>query len=161
MPRGTVTLLSGCGEDGGSSFANAIDLHRAARLPGRSTHGNRLHARFCPIHSGHILDPGGLSKAAARPVRSGWRYRVNVALRTLAGTVGAYGVAALTAAALARTLPMARVEAVTIATLIAYLVAPAVTIWAFLARGPWRALAGVGIAALLLGGVGWIAGQPA
>lgn len=102
-----------------------------------------------------------MSKAAARPLRSGWRYRANVGLRTLAGTVGAYGVAALAAAALARTLPMARVEAVTIATLIAYLVAPAVTIWAFLAGGPWRALAGVALAALLLGGIGWMAGQPA
>lgn len=102
-----------------------------------------------------------MNKAAARPLRSGWRYRANVALRTLAGTVGAYGVAALAAAALARTLPMARVEAVTIATLIAYLVAPAVTIWAFLARGPLRALTGVGLAALLLGGIGWIAGPPA
>lgn len=102
-----------------------------------------------------------MTKAAARPLRSGWRYRANVALRTLAGTVGAYAVAALAAAALARTLPMARVEAVTIATMIAYLVAPAVTISAFLARGPWRALAGVALAALLLGGVGWMAGQPA
>lgn len=94
-------------------------------------------------------------------MRSGWRYRANVALRTVAGTVGAYAVAALAAAALARTLPMARVEAVSIGTMIAYLVAPGVTIWAFLARGPWRALAGVIIAALLLGGIAWMAGQPA
>jgi len=92
---------------------------------------------------------------------SRWRYRANVALRTIAGTVGAYGVAALAAAAMARILPMARVEAVVIATLIAYLVAPGVTIWAFLARGPWRAVAGVAIAALLLGAMAWIAGQPA
>jgi hypothetical protein len=92
---------------------------------------------------------------------SRWRYRANVALRTIAGTVGAYGVAALGAAALARTLPMARVEAVTFATMIAYLIAPGVTIWAFLARGPWRAVAGVVLAALALGGITWIAGQPA
>ncbi|BBF71673.1 MAG: ketohydroxyglutarate aldolase [Sphingobium sp.] len=102
-----------------------------------------------------------MSKVSARPLRSGWRYRANVALRTIVGTVGAYGVAALAAAALARTLPMARVEAVTIATLMAYMVAPAVTIWAFLARGPWRAIAGVALAAAALGGIAWIAGQPA
>jgi hypothetical protein len=105
-----------------------------------------------------------LSKAvptSPRNARHGWPYRANVALRTIAGTAGAYGVAALAAAALARTLPMARVEAVTIATMIAYLVAPAVTIWAFLARGPWRAVAGVLLAALLLGGIAWMAGQPA
>jgi len=93
--------------------------------------------------------------------RHGWRYRANVALRTLAGTAGAYGVAALAAAALARILPMARVEAVTTATMIAYLVAPAVTIWAFLARGPWRSVGGVLLAAVLLGGIAWMAGQPA
>lgn len=102
-----------------------------------------------------------MTKATARPLRSGWRYRANVGLRTLAGTVGAYIVAALAAAALSRILPMARVEAVTIATMIAFLVAPAVTVWAFLARGPWRSLAGVVIAAALLGGIGWMAGQPA
>lgn len=104
-----------------------------------------------------------LTKAATiarREGRVGWSYRANVALRTLAGTMGAYAVAALAGAALARTLPMARVEAVTSATMIAYLVAPGVTIWAFLARGPWRALAGVAIAAAILGGIAWIAGQP-
>jgi hypothetical protein len=92
--------------------------------------------------------------------RNSWAYRANVALRTLAGTVGAYGVAALGAAALARTLPLERVEAVTIATMVAYLIAPGVAIWAFLARGPWRALAGVILAAMILGGVAWLAGQP-
>ncbi|MEC3909316.1 hypothetical protein U5A82_02145 [Sphingobium sp. CR2-8] len=96
-----------------------------------------------------------------RGARTGWRYRANVGLRALAGTVGAYGVASLAAAALARSLPVARVEAVTIATMIAYLVAPGVTIWAFLARGPWRAVAGVVIAACALGGLAWMAGQPA
>ncbi|NWK97656.1 ketohydroxyglutarate aldolase [Sphingobium lactosutens] len=93
--------------------------------------------------------------------QAGWRYRANVALRVLAGTVGAYLVAALMAAMLARTLPMSRVEAVTNATMIAYLVAPATTIWAFLARGPWRALAGVALAAGVLALIIWLAGPPA
>jgi hypothetical protein len=52
----------------------------------------------------------------AQSGRSGWRYRGNVAARALTGSVGAYAVAALLATALARTLPMARVEAVTVAT---------------------------------------------
>ena len=85
---------------------------------------------------------------------------MNVAVRTATGTLGAYGVAAMAATALARTLPMTRAEAVTTATMIAFLIAPGVAIWAFLAQGPWRALAGVIVAALLLGGVAWIAGQP-
>ncbi|MDV5824816.1 ketohydroxyglutarate aldolase [Sphingobium naphthae] len=93
--------------------------------------------------------------------QEGWRYRGNVALRVLAGSVGAYLVMALTAALLARTLPMSRVEAVTTATMIAYLAAPAVTIWAFLARGPWRALAGVALVGGLLALGAWAAGQPA
>lgn len=94
-----------------------------------------------------------MSRGAASRSRNGWRYRGNVALRTLAGTVGAYGVAALAAMALARTLPMGRLEAVTTATMLAYLIGPAVTVWAFLARGPWRAAAGVAIMAALLGAI--------
>ena len=46
--------------------------------------------------------------AGAKRRQAGWRYRGNVALRTLAGTAGAYLVAALAAAMLARTLPMSR-----------------------------------------------------
>ena len=97
----------------------------------------------------------------AQSGRRGWRYRGNVAARALTGSVGAYAVAALLATALARTLPMARVEAVTVSTLAAFLVAPVVTVWAFLARGPWRAVAGVVAAALLLAAIVWAAGPTA
>ncbi len=99
--------------------------------------------------------------SGARPERQGWRYRANVAARAVAGSAGAYGVAALFAAALARTLPMSRLEAVSLATLLAFLVAPAGAVWAFLAPGPWRAWAGMLGAALLFGGVAWLAGPPA
>ncbi|MBH1997529.1 MAG: ketohydroxyglutarate aldolase [Sphingomonadaceae bacterium] len=92
---------------------------------------------------------------------SGWRYRANVAIRTLTATVGGYVVAALTAAMLARTLPLSRVEAVTTGTMLAYLVVPGVAVWAFLARGPWRALASVIMIAALLGLTVWMAGPPA
>ncbi|AQR75480.1 ketohydroxyglutarate aldolase [Sphingomonas sp. LM7] len=98
---------------------------------------------------------------SARAQRQGWRYGANVAARVVLGTAGAYVVAALFAAALARTLPMPRVEAVTLATLLAFLIAPGVTIWAFLAAGPWRAAAGIVAVALLLTGIAWLAGQPA
>ncbi|TGX50461.1 ketohydroxyglutarate aldolase [Sphingomonas gei] len=97
----------------------------------------------------------------ARSGREGWRYRGNVAARAVIGTVGAYAVAALLATALARTLAMPRVEAVTVATLLGFVVAPAVTIWAFLARGPWRAAAGVLAVALPLAAIVWAAGSPA
>lgn len=99
-------------------------------------------------------------RARATQRRAGWPYRANVALRILAGTLGAYLVAALAAAMLARILPMGRPEATVTGTMIAYLIAPGVTIWAFLARGPWRALGGVALAAILLGGIAWLAGAP-
>jgi len=99
--------------------------------------------------------------AGAQSRARGWGYRGNVALRIVTGVVGTYAVAALVAAALARTLPMARVEAVAVSTLLAFLVAPAVPVWAFLARGPWRALAGVVAVSLLLAGIAWLAGRPA
>jgi len=98
--------------------------------------------------------------SGAQSGRRGWRYRSNVAARVVTGSLGAYAVAALLAIALARTLPMARVEAVTVATLLAFLAAPAVTIWAFLARGPWRAVAGVVVVALPLAAIAWMAGSP-
>jgi len=79
----------------------------------------------------------------------------------VAGTVGAYAVAALFAAALARVLPMPRAEAIVPATLLAFLVGPAMTLWAFLARGPWRAWAGVLLPGLLFAAIAWAAGPPA
>lgn len=98
---------------------------------------------------------------SARRTHGGWQYRANVTARTIAGTLGAYGVAALTAAMLARTLPMSRVEAVTSATMIAYLVGPAVTVWAFLARGPVRALGAVIALMAILALIAHLAGRPA
>jgi hypothetical protein len=89
------------------------------------------------------------------------RYRANVAARIVAGTIGAYAVAALFAMALARILPMERVQAIMPATLLALLVGPAVTIWAFLARSPWRAWAGVTLLGALFAATAWLAGQPA
>lgn len=93
--------------------------------------------------------------------RRGWRYRTNVAARAVAGSVGAYAVAALFAAALARTLPISRVEAIIPATLLAFLVAPAVTLWAFLARGPLRAWAGIVAVGAAFAAIAWLAGPPA
>ncbi|WBY07157.1 ketohydroxyglutarate aldolase [Sphingomonas sp. 7/4-4] len=105
----------------------------------------------------------GAAQAAPRrgPDRRSWRYRGNVAARTLAGTIGAYAIAALFGAALARTLPLERLDATVVATLLAFLVAPAVTVWAYLARGPGRAVVGVIGLAALLAAIVWYAGPPA
>lgn len=93
--------------------------------------------------------------------RHGLGYRANVAVRAVAGSVGAYLVAACFAAAAARTLPMNRLDATVPATMLAFLVAPVATLWAFLAPGPWRALGGILGAAALLAGIAWAAGAPA
>lgn len=99
---------------------------------------------------------------AARAVdRRGWRYRGNVAVRVLAATVGSYGVAACLAMAVARLGAGGRIDAVIAGTLCAYLAVPAVAIWAFLARGPWRAWGGVVVLAVLFGGLAWMIGPPA
>lgn len=105
----------------------------------------------------------GAARAAPRTAqdRRSWGYRANVAARALAGTLGAYAVAALFGAAAARTLPIDRLGATALATLLAFLIGPAVTVWAFLARGPWRAWAGVLGLAALLGAIAWFAGPPA
>lgn len=120
-----------------------------------------------------VAEPGPILRGAwprrqdARAVsntrvqRKGWRYRGNVAVRAVTACLGTYAIAALLASALARTLPMPKVEAVSVATLLAFLIAPAVPIWAFLAAGPWRALVGVAALSLLLYGIVWLAGPPA
>ncbi|WP_294332101.1 ketohydroxyglutarate aldolase [uncultured Sphingomonas sp.] len=94
-------------------------------------------------------------------LRRGWGYRANIATRAVAGSLGAYLVAACVAAAAARTLPLPRLDAIVPATMLAFVVAPGVTIWAFLAPGPVRALVGVLGAAALLAGIAWFAGMPA
>lgn len=102
-----------------------------------------------------------MTTTSARADRTSWRYRANIGARALAGSVGAYAVAALFAAALARALPTSRVEATTIATLLAYLVTPGITVWAFLARSPARAWLGIAGAAIPLAIVALLAGSSA
>lgn len=99
--------------------------------------------------------------AARAGDRRGWRYRGNVAARVLAATLGAYGVAACLAMAVARLAAGGRVDGVIVGTLCAYPAVPAVAIWAVLARGPWRAWAGIVAIIASLAGLAWIVGPPA
>jgi len=99
--------------------------------------------------------------AARAAERRGWRYRGNVAARVLAGSLGAYGVAACLAMAVARLGGGGRIDGVIAGTLCAYLAVPAVAIWAFLARGPWRAWGGVAVLAAVFAGLAWMIGPPA
>lgn len=81
------------------------------------------------------------------------RYRLSVALRTLAAAAGGYALAAAVAAALSLVLAahMPRVEAVLAATMLSWLAYAAAAGWAFYARTPWGALGGTLVPALALG----------
>ena len=82
-----------------------------------------------------------------------WRYRLNVASRTLAATAGGYALAAAVAAALSLMLAPAltRVDAVLTATMLAWFVYAGAAGWAFYARSAWTAWAGTLLPALALG----------
>lgn len=104
-----------------------------------------------------------MASAASRIVRNRrcWRYRAQVAGRVLAGTLGAYALAAALAIAVARITPLASIDAAMLGTLVALCVFPAVTLWAFLTRSVGRALAGIAGLALVLGALAWFVGPMA
>ena len=91
------------------------------------------------------------------------RRRWSVASRTLAGTLGAYGVTAMGTAALSLVLAalgMDRAEAVTAATLASYAVFAAIAIAVFHAASPARAWGGLLAAAAPLGLICWLLATP-
>lgn len=96
------------------------------------------------------VDPSSSSLKAkhvsprSRAASAGWRRRGGMGVRIAAGSLGAYAVAAMAAVVLAKGAPLPRAEAVVIATMIAFLIAPAVTIAAFLIRTPARVATGLG-----------------
>lgn len=71
-------------------------------------------------------------------------------VRALLAIVGGYVVAALGCIVLARVLPLDRVDAAVIATILSFSVYAAVAVWTFAAQHLSRALLGVAGAALLL-----------
>ncbi|WP_153110217.1 iron transporter [Propionivibrio limicola] len=71
------------------------------------------------------------------------RPRLNTALRSLLAIFGGYGLAALTSATLALALPLARVDAVMAATMIAFFVYLLAVIWAFATATLARAFGGL------------------
>ena len=81
------------------------------------------------------------------------RRRLDVAVRVVVAVGGGYALAALFTMLLSVTLPLARVEAVLTASMASFAVYAAAVVWAFAARGPLRACAGIAVPAALLGGV--------
>lgn len=90
--------------------------------------------------------------------RRGPEYRANVAARALAAVVGGYAVAAVAVFAGARLWPLDRLQATIAATMLAFLLVPAVAVFAFLAASPWRAWRGVVLTCAVLGVAGLLAG---
>lgn len=73
---------------------------------------------------------------------------VDVASRAAAAALGGYALANAAAALGAVVLPLTRAEAVTWATMFAFMIYLAAIVWAFAARDAWRAWLGLGAPAL-------------
>jgi hypothetical protein len=84
-----------------------------------------------------------------------WRYRGDVASRAVAAIFGGYLVASTGTALLARLLPMARADAVVLATMLALVIYPCAVMWVFATSSVRRAWLGVGAACALF----WLAGS--
>jgi len=99
--------------------------------------------------------PNDFARRPAHVVSASFRYRLGVASRAIAAIAGGYGVAALSAAALALCLPaafgMARSEAAMTGTLASFIVFALAVMWVFAARTAWRAWSGLVIAAVVPG----------
>lgn len=83
--------------------------------------------------------------AARKPGRQSAAWR-GVVARVLAAILGGYAVAYAFTAALARLLPLAKVDALIIASLLSFVIYTLAILWAFAARDAWRAWAGMGVA---------------
>ena len=103
--------------------------------------------------------PSGAAALATFSIRHCWvlygkdfhRYRVGVLVRTLVAIAGGYGFSSMCAAAMAIYLPMTPVEAITTATLTAFIVYPGIVIWVFAASTALRATVGLLIPAAAVG----------
>lgn len=71
------------------------------------------------------------------------RYRLGVASRAAAAILGGYMLAACATAVASLLLPLARADAVIMATLLSFAVYACAALWVFAARSAWRAWLGV------------------
>ena len=90
------------------------------------------------------------------------RYRLGVAARAVAAIGGGYLLAAvastLLGVLLAALLPLSRADAVSLATMLAFVIYPCAVLWVFATASAGRAWAGILGASALLGGVLWLTG---
>lgn len=87
------------------------------------------------------------------------RYRLGVAVRAVAAIGGGYLLAALASSLLALLLPLTRADAVTLATMLAFVIYPCTVLWVFATASAARACLGVLGASALAGAALWLAGR--
>lgn len=88
-----------------------------------------------------------------------WRYRGGVAARTLAAVGGGYVLTSIASALLAIALPLPRADAVSIATLLSFVIYTCIILWVFATGSALRAWLGVAGCCTALGAVLWIVGR--
>lgn len=88
-----------------------------------------------------------------------WRYRGGVAARAVAAIGGGYVLTAIASALIAVALPLPRADAVTLATLLSFVVYTCVILWVFATTSALRAWIGVLAASGVLGALLWMAGR--
>ncbi|AWL03629.1 DUF3649 domain-containing protein [Massilia oculi] len=88
-----------------------------------------------------------------------WRYRGGVAARAAAAIGGGYVLTAIASALIAIALPLPRADAVTIATLLSFVVYTCVILWVFATGSALRAWVGVVATSGVLGAILWLAGR--
>ncbi len=88
-----------------------------------------------------------------------WRYRGGVAARAVAAIAGGYVLTSIASALIAIALPLPRADAVTIATLLSFVVYTCVILWVFATSSALRAWIGVVASSSVLGALLWIAGR--
>ena len=88
-----------------------------------------------------------------------WRYRGAVASRAVAAIGGGYVLTSTAIALIALALPLPRADAVTLATLLSFVVYTCAILWVFATSSATRAWGGIVLVSAVLGAVLWIAGR--
>jgi len=90
-----------------------------------------------------------------------WRYRGAVASRAVAAIGGGYVLTSIAIALIAIALPLPRADAVTIATLLSFVVYTCAILWVFATTSATRAWVGIVVCSAALGAVQWLVGGAA
>jgi hypothetical protein len=88
-----------------------------------------------------------------------WRYRGAVASRAVAAIGGGYVLTSIAIALIALALPLPRADAVTLATLLSFVVYTCAILWVFATSSATRAWGGIVAVTAVLSALLWLAGR--